>query len=95
MDEGDDQPRAGRPDGVSKRAGSTVDIDLCMVEIKVPHCGHGHDRERFIDLDPIHAIERQTAGTFERAPRGARVSATRSGRPQSLQLTPSRLITRA
>src|ERR1700674_709805 len=53
-----DQARAGRADRMTERAGAAVNIDARVVEAKVAHGGHDHDRERLVDLEQIDVVLR-------------------------------------
>src|SRR6185437_6636671 len=56
MEEGRQNARAGGADRMAEGACAPIYIDARVVDVEVPHCGHGDGRERFIDLIEIGIV---------------------------------------
>src|SRR3954451_4705714 len=56
VDEGPDHHRAGGPERVAHRDGATVDVDLLVRHVEVPHEPHRDRRECLVDLVEIDVV---------------------------------------
>ncbi|EAZ58424.1 hypothetical protein PA2G_01665 [Pseudomonas aeruginosa 2192] len=66
VEQGHDDPRAGRADRMAQRTGAAVDVEALVGQVEVAHCRHADHGEGFVDLEQVDLAQRP-AGTLHQA----------------------------